>query len=1030
MLNTPPQTFLTGRTRTLTFTKKFTSSGWTLWYGGGDPTSNGFSAINRCLLGWNIAQNPDGTALLALAGGNPGITPGPKGGVPGNTLFTGAYASVTSTDLFNAPDAVILALDQNATYGATLSPGPTVQTVSGSTNGTHSIQVSAQEWCLIRTPALEFESLAQGVILGGQQFPDYEAMFSSGGAGIADGVPQVSCQFLETLVPGSQVTVTAEVNGTTATCNYTVPAPPSGSLPPVITYLSLNFDESVVDGTTVNAAESANLSANLDLNQVPVTDSWTASGSGGSVSFTSSISTQAACSAGAQGYAALSFAKAPDTQYQISGRIRSFQDAGPSIAVDYWSGFDGDGNPRFTGLPANLQATVAQPYSNPSLPLTNPMMGSSTSGFLTGVAAYNVGTDVNSNFTIPEVNQLVPMRAWLDRTSLSGSGDDLRDWRVQWRGKPFPSFTLSQAPNLVVATGSVTVPGGGASPISLAVTNWQGYRYLAFTADQPGTFRVTNPFGGWKDFTFAVATPGTSQTVTVDLCSPSGWDFLSGLPNVDARQSSYPDENQSDPLLRGAYWGIFMVASLTLTSLSPSAPLNCGPLSLTGNSASATFLPKFLPTSPGTSDGINFQPFAFLMSDERLCIDAPAMAQSPYPTGPISYFSISDLIATLNGVPGWHAAAASSFPDPQWNNNNGYAAWAFGSGAVHENGSWTDGVDVGLGLGIQITAQALFDDVQGYPGIGDPFNQTGYPASNESSAFPVWFSKSIRGRNNGFCFKPSGEPATGGLVITTDLTKQIPSGTGTAGANAYYVTGLPGQISPDSIQATSGASRSTSVRLNRESSRLSLKIQLPGSNSPALLARRDGYFAVAYLGPNSSLEIAYGQLAAPVNLTQVQIDPRQWAYPSLAMDDANRVNVAAVLKTNGKPDGWYRFNSLDYGDSWPDPELLLMNATQGRIAESLDATRLTMAFIPDSSSSPDGPGTFQVQSEAAGAIGPSLFATPVDGSGNALRSDGSGFDVIAGADQVGRWWLTFVVVGETALSHWFSLDLGLTWTRI
>lgn len=690
-------------------------------------------------------------------------------------------------------------------------------------------------------------------------------------------------------------------------------------------------------------------------------------------------------------------------EYDLNARLRSFADPFPGGGTLHW-------------------LATASGYQ--------PLSGSSVSA-ITKQRNYQAYCEIDN---VLQNSTAATETGWM-RVYATNTGDDSRDWRCAIHGKPFYSFTLSQDANTAVASGGVYTTTTSFTP---SVQNWEGYRYLRFTADQSGTLTITNSAGDSKAFGWTVAIPGTAQTITLDLCSPTTWS-VEPLPAVDSRTgrwplvnpstgpTGHPDEGSTIAAAnKGVYAGIFWAASCQASGFSGT--LHLGALSLIRNQNSfATFLPKFLPDYYGWKDSAAktyyLAPFLTLESDGKLVADWPAGLHILPLSGSKSFsqYQLTDLIGFINSSPGWHAIAATSFPPDGYHNNSLLAWTAFGSGAVYRSGLWTEGVDVSVGSsGINIYAQTLFDQVQGYPLIGNAWEAADYSGP---PGLPINVTKHWRGQAAGLVLNTDGTPLAGAQIKTLNPS---PTGSGTADSQGAYKTGPSYGPAPidTTTELAAGTPSDHKPWANRWRVRDSFRATLTGERQPWNLVTPPGDYHRASISAGGDIVYRSAPLAGNDWAVQTTLTSSgNWGWPRMVRDPLSRIELRAIQSGQGA----YGFISDDEGATWSSPTLLNMSAILCDIRISFDGTLLETSFIPNSGTS--GPGTFSMRVRRAGDSAWSSPFVPLDDTGANLASDGSGFAVEHALEGPDRWILTMVKAGETTASDWWSADDGATWKR-
>lgn len=616
-------------------------------------------------------------------------------------------------------------------------------------------------------------------------------------------------------------------------------------------------------------------------------------------------------------------------------------------------------------------------------------------------------------------------------------GEDIRDWRVQFLGKRFASFQIQQATQTqVLAAQAITSTTGALTPIT---TNWEGYRALQFTADQPAGLTLTTPQGLTKSWAWQTVA-GSPTVVTLDLCSPQSWNQNSGtLPDADDRASRYPldasghfpDEISQGEFDdgsgfhhdgKGALYGVFEVATLEFTGVGTGQTLHLGSMNLIcQNQASVTFRPTFGANQLyqiGQTQLI--QPMTRLCSDEKGFTDAPAACH--FPGASWSDTTLTQLIADTNAIPGWMATPASSFPDSVWHNNSGPANWAWAGGMVWDGTQWINGSFVAVGQNpLAVDAQPLYDEVSAYPGAGDVWSGAGYDPQNPE--IPLYAVKILRGAANGRVFGSASGLPVAGQAITTNPA----SGSALTDSQGGYVTGAPfgkGNLAISTQANGPGGPLAESMTWqNRGSVQLSFRLKSGGENPRLLEGETGGYWLSTLSG--QILQIDHSSLAFPPKMSSTS-HPELGALATarLAEDADGGLWLATITPSNAGQ----LYRSFDSGQSfaaWPN---FTMTSQLCDIRCAPHGTLMALWLSPLAGNS--GPSHLMGRSKPGGAPDFSSPVTLTDATGTALVSDGNGFGFDCAREGANRWFLTFTVSGESAPSIWSSADEGLTWRRV
>lgn len=986
-------TFKTGRSRTLNFS---------------GATVGGANATYSCLQGL-IAETTQSGGYLTIKclGFEIDIRP---------SVSTTGYAigdPCPSTDHGTRVESIGIQIYFDGNLVANQSNSTTLTGMMGSASidgsGSWSVTAEVEEWCIVEDLGDLYPN--DVTILDGREFPNF------GGTATADGVASKSCTFIELFVPGSQIV--ANCSAGTVVANASV----SPFLNQIVTYSigSLGFVEAFLTSRT--------FSTTYELNGNEFGVVYSADNLWGSVDTQDGLAIYCnGNTSGSQdtGHSWYCDAKIqPPVDYALDILCQNFNQIYP-------------GKLNFILMDQKRLINGQWIWSSSTFGIVSPR---TLRGWGQNEYAISATADGSIEFQGAIADEVSPIRGWLDGNSLTQNLETSADWRCGIHGKPYDVMTISQVPTLQVAT-SIQTSTQSAS-LTLTVADWSGYRYLVFAASENGFIEITSMQGVVKTYSFQAG-----QLVTVDLCQPTSWNQLSGiLPAIDSRESrfplangaSFPDEtnqpsitsNGSQVDAKGAFWGQFQVQTATITFTSGSGTQSAGPFNLvrSGNNR-ATFLMPFDHEILAEVGSPNvYQMIGKLYSDDRESIDLAAISHIPGQT--FTDFTLQEMASAVNAIPGWSAVLASSFPGSVWNDANGPAAWAMGSGAYFQgglSGNWTVAIDLIFGSSsLQIVAQSLYDQVQGYPGIGDPWEGTGYPTLGSSDAMPVRVSKFMRGRIEGMTL-----PGAGSVYVFDPPDSTVAESSGSAGSSLYYQSGLPYILNSDQVAVANGNPATAPNFQFENQPRLSRRgtIRTLARTVPKLDESTDGILAEVDLvsSPNGGFDLICKTSYRPVPPfafeTKITTSGGYFAaHPCILQDQ--RILIAA-LQVSGSQNALTVFLSNDLGQTFVNFfSLSSTTMQQVDIRQSPDGGILMIGYVPDSGTS--GPGTFSgYYRPQIGSAWLAPFAL-TDGT-SALRTDGSGFGFDAAFDSASRWVIAFIPAGGTSPVLYSSADNGKTWT--
>lgn len=677
--------------------------------------------------------------------------------------------------------------------------GPMGSWYSMAFGGTMEISLDTEEWCEV--DRLSDVDPTRVDLNDGRYFPNW------GGPSAYDGLNATRCTFFERAVVGSTVSLQCTFNGTVYG-PYTWTVPGTGPYANFqVDYVAESNDQLGIQAFyLIKTSLSETMTSVSDFNGVPIAlvgNSISQTDPGGHWSATSAVDTDGNVSLSAQaGPTSVSFKDAPaNAQCNIGG-------AGPILNYDVQANVTAFGQ-TYGSANVDIWGDHLSTVMIPCAPT-----GTRTISQWRGAVYLLANTNT---WTSPSYAEWTPVRLWLDAPSLLASGDDDSDWRMQVHGQSFKSFTLEQAASTEIAAAAM-IPLVGLS-LTPMETNWEGYRYLQFTADQNGSLMITTAQLLTKTFNWTVTTPGTAETITLDLCFPDAWNQDSStLPDIDYRHSRYPldaagdvDETSGASSTdsrgflndaKGAYWGVSQV-TLTLWTTS-GVVMNRGHANLIADGGNVYPCAEYLPYQTYQTGGASLVQPGFVMdigpgkrTDEYYLTHVPSTSWTDR--------TLSQMATQLSTFPGITATEASTFPDSYWNNNSGAASWLTlsyfdSSNVLKSNIKSLPGPS-------DIYANALFDQVQAYPGAGNVWNPSGgYDTSHPN--VPINSAKCIRSRAAGLVLTQSGKSYNPGKTISIRTDPGGASeGSGTA-AKAGYITTSPyafGGVTSDVFPGSWGA---------------------------------------------------------------------------------------------------------------------------------------------------------------------------------------------------------------------------------
>ncbi|ARU40220.1 hypothetical protein CCB80_03320 [Armatimonadetes bacterium Uphvl-Ar1] len=443
--------------------------------------------------------------------------------------------------------------------------------------------------------------------------------------------------------------------------------------------------------------------------------------------------------------------------------------------------------------------------------------------------------------------------------------------------------------------------GGGTKTVAKTVDwNLEGYRYIdvrlkTTDANQSITIRLSHADGEDKSYTIQSGSADTFSVVRIDLCLPD--DITDNDDTLDddvyTQESRFPLEGSSStvPQKSDATWG-FNVADEIEITFPDGQTLTIDYIRLARKETSGwgevSFLPAFQPFRAGWTDAEIKSQF-WTNADGRVSDLAWQFKQS----AGYGFFSITAAGDLMERKLGWDTMMLTTFPADGYHNNDLEALLLWGGGVIWSGGGdYLPGVDLSVATTKTIPAQALWDEVQVYPGAGNVWGPGTYGEITEIGA-----AKQLRGQMWGLVFDTGGTSPTSGAIVTL---KTNPGGTtvgsGTTDGIGFYETGAP-HGKKFSHKGFSGSLESPAFTVyNRLRHRRCWLVDIV-SSGVAIAVRSDWYIAYGRINDSGtvSLRFAYaGQ--APGD----EIDTGQSAVNlSMAWDKGQPGRLVMALENSG-----------------------------------------------------------------------------------------------------------------------------------
>ena len=674
--------------------------------------------------------------------------------------------------------------DNTITTGSFSRPGGFSKHITGD----WSVTGTFEEWCEIYY--LD-ESDADG-------FPK-EPLLNAGddtildgfGDGQKDGIRGYGIRFFEVSKRGTAITATISVDGNSATAFVNITAANEFELVRTFGY-GIDYGWRCVSRADCLLLPMT-AAATATFNTVDLNAPWSQTIGG------ATADTTGGCSATAPGLTLTSYCEClaalfPPLQWDLKGRLRAWDQAYPGSLLA-----------RVISKPNR----VTPMFLTPAGTLTLNQVRYGTDADLNGAGGSGVYQD-----------QWNPVQAWLDVYDLSSSGEDSRDWRLQFRGKKWNAMTISRTDDVTLDNGNSTTGWAAGAHTTLSVVS--GAISAAVSGGTGSATRTFSPRKVFEPFRYlrvrVRSTVGDNVAITVTLASRT-WNITTSTAGtwVDrdldlacasdesdttkARDSRYPIENpggfptNTDP--HDDYdlgWGTTAAASIAFGGIPDGKTIQIDSIALHCEHSKYDFLGGFKDFVTGWdsgSDNTTLRPWAFLQRD-GLVTDIPDLALvTPYSGTPYyRWFVISEMVTMGNNFPGWTFAALPDLSDG-WHGSSLELHLLGGGGATVVHGvtpTWTDWLDSTTGT---VPAQDLFDEVYAYPHAGRGV-WTGDAVDHAHPEIPLLFSKSLRGRAEGLVFGTDDLPIVAARVQTFRVSDHgILAGSGLTDAIGHYRTGTP-----------------------------------------------------------------------------------------------------------------------------------------------------------------------------------------------------------------------------------------------
>lgn len=854
---------------------------------------------------------------------------------------------------------------------------------------------------------------------------------SFGGTPSDDYLPPLKIRFYEVILEDAEIEITASINGTSGTHTYIVPGDTEVSY--AVSIGSRNFASAEFGDVGAICTHTMEWECELNGESIFPSDAWTTTPDSQGA-YSNKQESFAKCELGTLGSgfseASSSLLVQPSTLFTVIGSLYAQDQPYPgTIDFDLWG-------------KKTLVAFVWVP--TPTTHTLNPTASVSVEQKSFTFAG---GTNLTSHTPLAK-DETMGVRANLKATDLAAKGEATADWRLMFRGYRWKCGTLTHA-DLTIDDGSssagwsggantthsntsgaqVAVVSGGSGSLTKAPAsdvNCEGHRYLAIRikatgAAQPFKIRLVHADGEEKEYSGVTGAADTYFDVRIDLCLPDGHP-----DEVDEQESRWPlNEFGGTPTNSGQNWGFNQFDALHIENLADGQTYSIDSIKLTkGEFSQITFLPAFRPwleAWTSETDTTYQKPAAWTNSNGRIsdrCFLFKVDAEGPGVT--YSWYDIDDSLGQIAGQSGW-TVGASVTPTDGYHGNGlpGFLIEPF-IYDYGDPGEWTLCYDRDAQSAADIFAQALWDEVEIYPGAGQVWTGGAYDEPTQ-----IAFAKSLRGQAWGLVYDEIDEAPESGQVVTlkTD-TGMVAAGSGTSDAQGHYETGTPFAKSAAHKAYCADLSTTAFTAYNRMRHRRCFSVPPEIAKWIWNLITRIGFFYRAQ-AVGSGIRIRRSNIPRPSDpwAEDTVIGESEDRRPTLFEETAlNRVHV--VFERNGDVLG---ATSLDDGRTWSEP-ISIMAGYYPTSNGSPNGWRIYASLLFDSGTS--GPGKISLRRKGPGQSDPDAAIDAVDETEDPIKVEEGTFHIFSAGDAIGSWLLSAVPEGETDPAEWISMDDGLTWKRL
>lgn len=856
--------------------------------------------------------------------------------------------------------------------------------------------------------------------IDGSKFPSF------GGTAQADGVAARKCTFYEIIPEGTEILLEATVGDASTTNSFVTPSDivltyPVRVLPTIEASVDLGTvgDTNQIVGDWEVLFEGEALTANWGTITPDAQGSFIDWDNGKARAIFS-------MSGSGYGLADADMYLAPAIVYDCHFKAFSFASNYPgSIGLWLWDRATWIGSawvPAYktvTASPTHFEQVVQQYY------------------ILTG------GTNLSTNTSV-DLQEWQGIRWNLDPANLNG--EDADDWRVQIRGTQWKCYDVLQNSTFTLDNGNsatgwsgganttysntgsahrAVISGGAGSVVwSPGVDkNLEGFRYLGIRikstdANKPFTVRLSHTDGEDKEYSGETGAADTLSAVVFDLCKPDTVDDNddSADDDVFTQDSRYPLEGGAStvPTLSDDIWGFNVFDTLTIEGLEDGQTYEVDFIQLERDTfAKIGFLPAFEPWKDGyTSNQVKSQ--FWTNADGRFCDDHFATkTTSPSYT----WLAITAFESALERRLGWDATPGGTLPADTYHTNSLEALLIEGGGVRWAGGStFVPAWNLDVTTLKEIKAQALWDEIQAYPGAGDVWGPGAYAESTEVGA-----TKQLRGGLWGLVFKKGNGPKSGQVVELKTEPGGAGAGQGTSDTLGFYATGSVWGVNGDYKGYCKDLVSPEFEVYNRFPHRLSWLPIYPPSSGPWNLHTPWGHYHRLDI---SDSDVNHRRAEQPIPFGGFESEVAvltgyEWAR---ATYDPSTAGIIGVVSDGTDA---YLSQTNDDGTSYNTVAAILTTVSYPTINHTPNGGVLVAGFRLDTGTA----GTIVGKYKGPGDTAWSSEFDFEDASAAIDFEEGS-FHFSPAPDGSDVFILVAKKAGETGVTEFYSADNGATWTEV